>query len=109
MADGGTWVRVASASDLAAGEMTPVEVAGRGLALYHLEDGTWRASDALCTHASAMLTEGWLDGCVIECPLHGGRFDLNNGAGLGAPIETDLAIYPVHLEGDDVLVELPPS
>jgi nitrite reductase/ring-hydroxylating ferredoxin subunit len=109
MDDGGTWVRVAAAGDLPPGEMKPVVAAGRDLALYHLDDGSWRASDNVCTHAHALLTDGWLEGCVIECPLHAGRFDLRNGAGQGAPIERDLEIYPVRVDGDDVLVRLPPG
>ena len=106
MDDDGKWVRVASVGDLANGDMTPVEVEGRSLALYHLSDGTWHASDNVCTHAFALLTDGWLEGDTIECPLHAGRFDVRNGAGLGAPIEHDLTIYPVRLDGDDVLVLL---
>ena len=107
MGDGGKWVRAASVGELAEGEMKPVELEGHTLALYHLDDGTWCASDNLCTHAFALLTEGWLEGCVIECPLHSGRFDLRTGAGQGAPIEDDLAVYPVRVEGDDVLVQVP--
>ena len=105
----GKWLRVATTGDLAKGAMKALVVAGQDLALYHLEDGTWRASDNLCTHAAARLTEGWLEGCTIECPLHAGRFDLRTGAGQGAPIDDDLAVYPVRVEGDDVLVQLPPD
>ena len=108
MDDGGNWVRVASAAGLAKGKMKPVEAAGHDLALYHLDDGSWRASDNMCTHAHALLTDGWLEGCIIECPLHAGRFDLRNGAGLGAPIERDLTVYPVRVDDDDVLVLIPP-
>ncbi len=106
MDDGERWVRVASAGDIGPGDMTPVEAAGHSLALYHLSDGTWHASDNTCSHAYALLTDGWLEGHIIECPLHGGRFDLRSGAGQGAPIEADLTIYPVRLDGDDVLVLL---
>lgn len=107
MGDGGKWLRVAATSELARGAMKAIGAGGRDLALYHLEDGSWRASDLLCTHAEARLTDGWLEGCIIECPLHGGRFDLRSGAGQGAPIEEDLPLYPVRIEGDDVLVHLP--
>lgn len=107
MGDGGKWVRAAAVGELAEGAMKPVALEGRSLALYHLDDGTWCASDNLCTHAFAALTEGWLEGCIIECPLHSGRFDLRTGAGQGAPIEDDLAVYPVRVEGGDVLVQLP--
>ena len=107
MGDEGKWVRAASAGDLAEGEMMAVALEGRSLALYHLDDGTWCASDNVCTHAFAQLTDGWLEGCIIECPLHSGRFDLRTGAGQGAPIEDDLPVYPVRVAGDDVLVQLP--
>jgi nitrite reductase/ring-hydroxylating ferredoxin subunit len=107
MGDEGKWVVVAAAGDVAKGAMKAVGVAGLDLALYHLADGTWCASDNLCTHAAARLTDGWLEGCTIECPLHAGRFDLRTGAGQGAPIEDDLLVYPVRVEGDDVLVQLP--
>jgi len=61
----------------------------------------------VCTHAFALLTEGFLDGEVIECPLHAGRFDVRTGKGLCAPIETDLATYQVRVDGADVLVAVP--
>ena len=109
MGTDGKWLRVATTGELAKGAMKALAVAGRDLALYHLEDGTWCASDNLCTHAAARLTEGWLEGCTIECPLHAGRFDLRTGAGQGAPIEDDLQVYPVRVEGDDVLVQVPPD
>jgi nitrite reductase/ring-hydroxylating ferredoxin subunit len=109
MGTDGKWLRIATTGELEKGAMKALSVAGRDLALYHLEDGTWRASDNLCTHAAARLTDGWLEGCTIECPLHAGRFDLRTGAGQGAPIEDDLLVYPVRVEGDDVLVQLPPD
>lgn len=106
MADQQEWVRLAGAASLGRGEMGGFAAGGRRIALYHLEDDGWRASDDCCTHGRARLTEGWLDGCEVECPLHAGRFDLNTGAGLGAPIVDDLVLYEVRLDGADVLVHL---
>lgn len=40
----------------------------------------------ICIHAYALLSDRWLDGDVIECPLHGGHFEAKTGKGLGAPI-----------------------
>jgi nitrite reductase/ring-hydroxylating ferredoxin subunit len=101
------WVRAASAADLGEGEMKPVDLEGRQIALYHLDDGSWHATDAICTHAFALLTDGWLDGNEIECPLHAGRFDVRTGQGVCAPIDRDLTVYPVRLDGEDVLVGFP--
>ena len=102
----GNWVRVAATTDLNDGEALAVEVGDRSLALYQV-DGEWFCTDNICSHEFALLTEGWLEGHVIECPLHAGQFDIRTGKGLCAPIETDIATFPVRVDGGDVLVELP--
>ncbi len=106
MAGSGEWVHVASVSDVAEGEALAVEVMDRNLAVYHV-GGEWFCTDNICTHALAFLTDGWLDGHVVECPLHAGQFDIRTGKGLSAPIEKDLQTFPVKVEGDAILVELP--
>ncbi len=99
------WVSVASRAALGDGDMLPVEAEGKPIALYNL-DGTVYATDNVCTHAFAMLTDGWLDGEVIECPLHAGRFEIKTGKGLGPPIPCDLKTYKVRIVGDEVQVDL---
>src|SRR5256885_14712037 len=98
------WVRAAARSDLAEGEVIGVEVAGNSIALYET-DGQLFATDNICTHAYACLSDGWLDGEVIECPLHAGRYEVKTGKGLGPPIPCDIKTYPVRVVGDDVQVQ----
>ena len=107
MSDAANWVRVASAQDVPPGEMLAVQAGGRQVAVFHLEDDSWHATDNVCTHAFALLTDGWLDGTVIECPLHAARFDVCTGKVLSAPAEEDLAAYKVRVEGDAVMLGLP--
>jgi len=106
--DSVTWVRVAALSDIGIGDMTAFEIGGRSIALYRLEDesGVF-ATDNLCTHALAYLTDGWLDGDVIECPLHGGTFNVRSGEGLTPPITCNLTTYPVRVSDGDILVGMP--
>jgi nitrite reductase/ring-hydroxylating ferredoxin subunit len=99
------WVRVARRSDLAAGEVLGVEAAGKPLALYDA-DGQIFATDNICTHAYARLSDGWLDGTVIECPLHAARFDIRTGKVLDPPAVHDLKTYPVRLLGEDIEVRI---
>ena len=73
MSNGEKWVAVAARGDLAEGAMIGIELGEKQLALYNV-DGEFYATDNLCTHAYAMLTDGFLDGDIIECPLHGGAF-----------------------------------
>ncbi len=105
MADGDHWVTVARRTALGAGEVLGVEAEGKPIALYNV-DGAIYASDNLCTHAFAHLSDGWLDGDVIECPLHAGRFEVKTGKGLGPPIPGDIKTYPVRVVGDDIQVQV---
>jgi nitrite reductase/ring-hydroxylating ferredoxin subunit len=106
MAEAG-WVRVAATTDVAEGQVLGVRVGDRDVALYHLPGGEYRASDNVCTHEFALLSEGWLEDGCIECPLHAGRFDVRTGKGQGAPIDKDLDVFEVKVEGGDLLVKLP--
>jgi len=100
------WVRVAGIDDIAAGSALGVTVGDLNLAIYHLDDGRVFCTDNICTHAFALLTDGWLEGTTIECPLHAGQFDVCTGKGLGAPIEEDLKSFPVKIESGDILVAI---
>lgn len=101
----GGWVRVARRGDLAEGEVLGVSAAGREIALYDA-DGQLFATDNICTHAYARLSDGWLEGAVIECPLHAARFDVRTGKVLDPPATEALKTYPVRLVGDDIEVNL---
>jgi nitrite reductase/ring-hydroxylating ferredoxin subunit len=99
------WVAVAKVADVEAGGMKSVEAADKTLALYNL-GGNFYATDNECTHAFAMLTDGTIDGEVIECPLHGGAFEIKTGKGLGAPIFCDIKSYPARVVGDTVEINV---
>ncbi|HEU0157160.1 MAG TPA: non-heme iron oxygenase ferredoxin subunit [Stellaceae bacterium] len=99
------WVRVAGRGELAAGEVIGVEVGGHSIAIYDC-DGALFATDNICTHAYACLSDGWLDGATIECPLHAARFDVRTGKVLDPPATEDLKTYPVRVTGDDIEVAL---
>lgn len=88
------WHAVAAADTLAEGDMLAAVVADRRIAVYRVS-GRLYATDNVCTHGQAVLTDGWLEDGVIECSLHGGRFDVCTGKGLGPPIERDLATFAV--------------
>jgi naphthalene 1,2-dioxygenase ferredoxin component len=103
--DDAGWVQAAGRRDLTEGEVLGVEVAGRSIALYAADDGTF-ATDNICTHAYACLSDGWLDGDVIECPLHAARFDIRTGKVLDPPATEDLKTYPVRVIGDEIQVRL---
>ena len=54
----------------------------------------------------ASLSEGACSGAEIECPLHGGCFDVTTGRALGGIVTEDLRRFAVRVDGDDVLLAL---
>ena len=74
-------------------------------AIYNTEKGFF-ATDGMCTHEYEYLEEGLVVGMVIECPMHGGRFDISTGKALSAPVCEDLVTYPVKVEDGQVYIQL---
>ena len=107
MSSSENWIRVAALADVAAGTAVAVETMGLQIALCHVEGRGIHAIDNVCTHAYALLTDGWFEGCLIECPLHAGQFDVTNGQGQGAPIGEDVRVYRTKVEHGDIFVEVP--
>ena len=103
-----SFTRVCSVADVPAGEGLAVDVeTPTGAALGLVRDGDdWYAFDDECSHATIPLTEGDVEGCELECWLHGSRFDLRTGKPTGPPASEPVAIYPIRVEGDDVLVDV---
>ena len=106
MADTG-WVRVAGKGDVAEGAVLGVRIGDKEVAIYHLPGGEFRATDNICSHEYALLSDGWLENGCIECPLHAAQFDIRTGKALSAPADLDLAVFEVKIEGDNVLVNMP--
>jgi nitrite reductase/ring-hydroxylating ferredoxin subunit len=86
------WVVAANLEQLPPGSVVGIELNGRDLALCNV-DGKVHCMDNVCSHAYALLSDGWLDGTVLECPLHGGQFDVVTGKALCAPVTQDLVVY----------------
>ena len=99
------WQHAASLNSIRDGGVIGVNIQGTPVALYRLH-GEVFATHGICTHALALLSEGWVEDGKIECPLHQGQFDIRTGKALCAPLTQDLRTYAVKLEGDDIFVDL---
>ena len=86
--------------------MLRVQVEGTDILLVNLE-GSIRAMQGICSHEYFELDQGFLTGDSLTCALHLSRFDLTTGEALDPPAELPLAMYPVILEGDRIVLELP--
>ena len=99
------WIDAMAAAALPTDDVIGVEIAGRDIAIYTVGDAVY-ATDNICTHGQACLSDGFLDGHQIECPLHQGRFDVRDGRPTCEPAEEPLRSYPVKVEGQRVWLRL---
>ena len=101
------FVRVCRLDELPEVGVAAAEVNGTVIAIARDENGHVHAVNDTCTHANVSLSEGELDGCTLECWLHGSRFNMVTGEPSGPPATTPVAVYPVKIDGDAVYVAVP--
>jgi nitrite reductase/ring-hydroxylating ferredoxin subunit len=99
------FVRICSVNDIPEGSVKAFQVNGSAVAVYH-SAGAFYASEDICSHEHEHLSEGWLEGEVIECPRHGAQFNLKTGEALSLPATEPIAVFEVKVEGEDILVRV---
>ena len=82
-----------------------VERDGLELAVFNV-DGEFYVTDDQCTHGPGSLSEGYIDGDVVECNFHQGQFNVRTGEAVLAPCMVPVKTYRVVLEDGKVLIEL---
>ncbi|MBL6751325.1 MAG: non-heme iron oxygenase ferredoxin subunit [Nevskia sp.] len=98
-------IRACAADELADGQMRAVADAPEPVAICRV-GGEWFAFSNNCTHRKFPLSEGFVEGTEVQCPLHGARFCLRTGAVREIPARWDLEVFPVRIERGEVFVEL---
>jgi len=102
------YVTTGKTSDIAPGTVRVFDLDGQAVAVANV-DGQFYAFADVCTHDDGPVAEGELDGCVIECPRHGARFDITTGAVLSMPAVVDLPVYGLRIEGDEIKISRLPK
>jgi len=100
------FVPVASIAEIGPGQRLLLDVGDISLAVFNIA-GKYFAIADICSHDGGPLAEGEIDGEAIECPRHGGRFEIGTGKAIRPPAVEDIPAYPVRVEGDQILVGLP--
>jgi naphthalene 1,2-dioxygenase system ferredoxin subunit len=99
------WIDVAAEADLFEGAGIAIQPAGHDLALFSI-DGEVFATDNICSHGSARLCDGYVEGYEVECPFHQGRFDVRTGAATCGPATEPVKSWPVKIEAGRVYLQL---
>jgi 3-phenylpropionate/trans-cinnamate dioxygenase ferredoxin subunit len=101
-----TFVAVAPLGELRPGFVTTHEVSDRDIVITVSADGVVRAWDAYCPHAEFTFGPGRLTGggCILECPMHGARFDVEDGSVVKGPAKEPLEAIDAIVEDGIVMV-----
>jgi naphthalene 1,2-dioxygenase system ferredoxin subunit len=98
------WEKTVSLDELrSAGGLVGYAIGEQDFAIYLVEDEVYATAN-LCTHGNARLSDGYLIGELIECPMHQGMFDVRTGAVMGPPCTEAIRTFPVRI--DDGIISI---
>jgi nitrite reductase/ring-hydroxylating ferredoxin subunit len=103
-----TYVHVTDLASLAEGSLHRFEVDGHVRILAHVEGGSLRALDGICTHQYFELAEGDLEGRTVWCPFHAAGFNADTGGAICLPATEPLRRYDVRTDNGEIFVSREP-
>jgi nitrite reductase/ring-hydroxylating ferredoxin subunit len=98
-------IDLCSAAEIAPGNTLRVEADGFTLVVYNVA-GEFYVTDDQCTHGPGSLSEGYLEGDVIECNFHNGQFNVRTGEVVSPPCMVPIKTYKTSVENGRVLIEV---
>ena len=93
------------AKDVATGAALKVETHGLALAVFNV-DGDYYVMNDTCTHGPGSLSEGYIEGDVVECNFHNGQFNIRTGEVVSPPCMIPMKTYPTTVENGKVVIEI---
>ncbi len=97
------FVKVATKTDIPPGEMRSFVVDHTQIVICNVNNKYFALADE-CSHDSAPISDGHLDGDQIVCPRHGAKFELLTGKVTAHPAVVGIDRYEVKIDGEDILV-----
>jgi len=98
-------VELCATGEVAEGAALRVEAHGLTLAVFNV-DGEYYVMDDNCTHGPGSLSEGYIEGEVVECNFHNGQFNIRTGAVVSPPCMIPMKTYPASVENGKVVIEI---
>lgn len=96
-------IELCSTGDVPEGSALKIEVENLELAVFNLE-GQFYVIDDRCTHGPGSLSEGYIDGDIVECNFHNGAFNIKTGEVAEPPCVIPIRTYKVLVEDGKVVV-----
>lgn len=98
------FLELCPSSDVGPGGALKIEKDGLTLAVFNIEDQFY-VTDDLCTHGPGSLSEGYIDGDVVECDFHNGSFNIRTGEVVAPPCMIPLRTYAVHAVNGKIYID----
>ena len=95
--------KVAALSAVPKGKLHLVTIGREEIVMFRREDEILAIGNE-CPHQGGALCDGWVEGDIVTCPLHGWEFDLRSGACMTIPAER-VPRWTVTVENGDVYLE----
>jgi nitrite reductase/ring-hydroxylating ferredoxin subunit len=92
-------------TEVAPGAALKVEIGDLALAVFNVGGEIFVTDDA-CTHGPGSLSEGYIDGDVVECNFHGGQFNVRTGEVVSPPCIVPVKTYPATVVDGKVIIEV---
>ncbi len=99
------FVKVAAVAEIEQGEAMKIGDGETAVAVFNV-DGEFFATQDQCTHGEWSLSDGYLDGDVVECTLHWGKFCVRTGKVRALPACDPIKVFPLEIRDGEVFVDL---
>lgn len=100
-----TRIELCRTIDVDLGTALKVEIGELAFAVFNI-DGTFYVIDDHCTHGPGSLSEGYIDGDLVECNFHNGVFNIRTGEVVSPPCVVPVKTHPVTVENGTVFIEI---
>ena len=87
-------------SDVPPGTARQFKIGDELIVVINTAEGLFAIEDR-CSHADVALSEGEVDGCLIECWLHGSAFDVRTGVPTSLPAITPVKTFSISADSTD--------
>ena len=95
---------VCPTSDVPDGQGLQVTVGDLVVAVFRIGDRYYVIDDA-CTHGPGRLSEGEVDGDIIECNFHNGAFNIRTGEVAAPPCMVPIRTYYTEVRDDQIYID----
>src|SRR6476620_10094296 len=100
-----TKIELCSVAEVEPGNVLRVERGELTLAVFNVE-GKFFVTDDACTHGPGSLSEGYIEGDVVECNFHNGQFNIKTGEVVAPPFMEQYKTYRTLVQNGKVVIEV---